>query len=198
LDLNSQVLLVQPGFDGFGVLFVGLFDPLLRGQTPMCQVVVHRMNGTLESKLKLNVLVHSRSTAQGEVHLELLDPLVADRLADGLFLFSAQAAPTTRFLTPHTGLESVRTTLAVQAQDGVHSGLTPTRLFNQLHHANILAVHADDLLAAFVQHFLRLLAGIFFLHLLLAQTNSISSFINRAWYISSKLARDLHFSVHLC
>jgi hypothetical protein len=115
---------------------------------------------------------------QGEVHLELLDPLVADRLADALFLFSAQAAPTAGFLTSHTGLESVRATFAVQAQGGVHSGLTQTRLFNEFHHANTLAVHADELLAAFVQYFSQLLTDIFFLHLLLAQTSSISSFIN--------------------
>jgi predicted hotdog family 3-hydroxylacyl-ACP dehydratase len=128
--------------------------------------------------LRVSILQHSR---QGEVHLELLDPLAADRLADALFLFSAQAAPTAGFLTPHTGLESVCAILTAQAQGGVHSGLTQTRLFNELHHANTLVVHADDLLAAFVQHFSRLLTDIFFLHLLLAQTRSISSFINRAW-----------------
>jgi hypothetical protein len=37
-------------------------------------------------------------------------------------------------------------------------------LLNDLHHTNALAVHAYDLLAAFVQYFSRLLTGIFFLH----------------------------------
>jgi predicted hotdog family 3-hydroxylacyl-ACP dehydratase len=128
--------------------------------------------------LRVSILQHSR---QGAVHLELLDPLVADRLADALFLCSAQAAPTAGFLTPHTGLESVCVILTAQAQGGVHSGLTQTRLFNEFHHANTLAVHADDLLVAFVQHFSRLLTNIFFLHLLFTQTNSISSFINLTW-----------------
>ena len=47
--------------------------------------------GQLESKLKLHVLAHSRCTAQDEVDLELLGPLVADRLAGALLLFGAQA-----------------------------------------------------------------------------------------------------------
>jgi hypothetical protein len=103
------------------------------------------------------------------------------------FCSAAQAAPTAGFLTPHNGLESVRATLATQAQGGVHSGLIQTRLFNELHLANTLAVHADDLLAAFLQHFSRLLTDIFFLHLLLAQTSSISSFINLTWSICTKI-----------
>jgi hypothetical protein len=102
------------------------------------------------------------------------------------FCSAAQAAPTAGFLTPHNGLESVRAILTAQAQGSVHSDLTQTRLFNELHHANTLAVHADDLLATFAQHFLGLLTSIFSLHLLFTQTSSISTFINRAWSICTK------------
>ena len=48
-----------------------------------------------------------------------------------------------------------------------HSRPAQTRKFHDLHHTDTFAVHAYDLLAAFMQYFSRLLAGISFLHELL-------------------------------
>ena len=83
----------------------------------------------------------------------MLGSLVADRLADDLLLFCAQTASAAGFLASNAGFELARTTLAVQAY---------------------------DLLAAFMQHFSRLLAGIFFLHELLIPSIFKNLFINRA------------------
>ena len=59
-------------------------------------------------------------------------------------------------------------------------------LLNDLHHANTFLVHPNNLLAAFVQYFSRLLAGIFFLHELLTTQIIKSSVINRAGSITTR------------
>lgn len=106
------------------------------------------------------MLAHCGSTPQGEAHLELLGPFVAE----GLLLFGEQTASAAVIFASNAGFELLCSTLAIQPWAGIDSGLMQTRLLNNLHHTNTLEVHAHDLLAAFMQYFSRLLAG----HLLFA------------------------------
>jgi hypothetical protein len=158
LGLHGGVLRIEPRFDGFGALLIGLFNRLLRGKAPARQVVADRSNRQFETQLLVYVLAHSTS-AQGKVHLQLLGALVTNRLADGLLLPRCQAAATAWLFTSNTGLERCRLAFAVHAQCGVDRRPAQPRLLNNLHHADPFAMHADNLFAAFVQYFSRLLAA---------------------------------------
>ena len=125
------------------------------------------------------MLVHGISAQQRKVHLQLLGAVTPDRLAAALLLLRAQAAATARLFVSNAGLERCRRALTVQAQCCVDRRPAQTGLLDDLHHADTCLVHTDNLFAAFVQYFSRLLAGIFFLHKPLTTQIIKSPLLNR-------------------
>ena len=87
--------------------------------------------------------------------------------------------PLLGFFVSNAGLERCPRALTVQAQCCVDRRPAQTGLLDDLHHADTCLVHTENLFAAFVQYFSRLLAGIFFLHKPLTTQIIKSPLLNR-------------------
>jgi hypothetical protein len=101
---------------------------------------------------------------QGEVHLQLLGSLVADQLADFVFLSRSQAAPFAMFFAALLGLQGDSAAGFVSINRRTDRWPRQARQFDDRHHLLALLIEPDHLLAAFVKFAERLFACVFLVH----------------------------------
>ena len=139
-------------------------DGLLRREAPALEVVAHGTDAQGDAASLLDELHHCAARPQGEVHLELLRPLVADGAAHQVFLLGAEAAAVARVAAARSRPDGRRAAGLVVVNGLAYCRIAEPTELDDVHHTVAGLVQSNHLFAALVLLVWGEVAGVFFVH----------------------------------
>ena len=148
---DGRIFLIEPFLDRFRALLIGAPDRFLRRETPALQILADAAHRQLDLKFGLDQLADRRTRPKCEAHFQLLRPLLDDQLLNVRLLIGREDTALAILLAPRLRLEPGHAARLVEVDRRANGRPAQTGQLNDLHHAILLLMQTDHLLAPLMQ-----------------------------------------------